>query len=188
MEEAAMRIYPIRTARLTLRWPEMSDASALVRLLSEPSVSRNIPRIRYPYRKADAVAWLRRVRKPRFNHDFGRGYDFTVEMGGTIVGACHLSWNREQRRAFFGYWVGKPYRRQGIATEVSKGLLDFAFAKLGAQRVWAMAFADNLASRRVLEKVGLRQEALLRRNTILHGRWRDDACYGVLRAEWRPGS
>jgi len=80
---------------------------------------------------------------------------------------------------FFGYWVGKPYRRQGIATEVSKGLLDFAFAKLGAQRVWAMAFADNLASRRVLEKVGLRQEALLRRNTILHGRWRDDACYGV---------
>jgi len=84
--------------------------------------------------------------------------------------------------------VGKPYRRQGIATEVSKGLLDFAFAKLGAQRVWAMAFADNLASRRVLEKVGLRQEALLRRNTILHGRWRDDALLWGAPREWRPGS
>jgi RimJ/RimL family protein N-acetyltransferase len=92
MEAAAMRVYPIRTARLTLRWPEMSDASALVRLLSEPSVSRNIPRIRYPYRKADAVAWLRRVRKPRFDESFGRGYDFMVEVEGEVVGSCHLSW------------------------------------------------------------------------------------------------
>jgi RimJ/RimL family protein N-acetyltransferase len=162
----------------------MSDASALVRLLSEPSVSRNIPRIRYPYRKADAVAWLRRVRKPRFDESFGRGYDFMVEVEGEVVGSCHLSWNVKQRRAFFGYWVGKPYRRQGIATEVSKGLIDFAFARLGAQRVWAMAFADNLASGRVLEKAGLRQEAMLRRNALFRGRWRDDACYGVLRGEW----
>ncbi len=180
-----MRIYPIRTRRLTLRWPEMEDAPVLVKLLSEPSVSRNIPRIPYPYRRADAVKWLRQVRRPRFNPSFGRGYDFMIEMDGAVVGCCHLSWNLKERRAFFGYWVGKPYRGQGIATEVSKGLVDFAFARLGAQRVWAMAFAENTMSRHVLEKAGLMQEALLRRNALFHGRWRDDACYGVLRREWR---
>jgi RimJ/RimL family protein N-acetyltransferase len=183
-EAPAVRIYPIRTARLTLRQPEMRDAATLVKLLSEPAVSRNVPRIRYPYPKADAVAWVRRMRKPRSNSEFGRGYDFMIEMDGTVVGACHLSWHLKQRRGFFGYWVGKPFRGQGIATEVSKGLIDFAFGRLGAERVWAMAFADNLASRAVLEKAGLKQEALLRRNMLMHGRWRDDACYGVLRSEW----
>jgi RimJ/RimL family protein N-acetyltransferase len=162
----------------------MGDAAALVRLLNEPSISRNIPRFRYPYRKADALAWLRRVRKPRNDPSFGRGYDFIIDLEGEIVGACHLSWNLKQRRGFFGYWVGKPYRGQGIATEVARGLVDFAFGRLGAERVWAMAFADNLASRRVLEKAGLKQEALLRRNALFRGRWRDDACYGILRGEW----
>jgi RimJ/RimL family protein N-acetyltransferase len=124
------------------------------------------------------------VRKPRNDPSFGRGYDFIIDLEGEIVGACHLSWNLKQRRGFFGYWVGKPYRGQGIATEVARGLVDFAFGRLGAERVWAMAFADNLASRRVLEKAGLKQEALLRRNALFRGRWRDDACYGILRGEW----
>jgi RimJ/RimL family protein N-acetyltransferase len=180
-----MRIYPIRTARLTLRWPEMRDAARLVELLSEPSVSRNIPRIKYPYTRAMAVKWLRQVRKPRFNPGHGRGYDFMIEMEGVVVGCCHLSWNLKERRAFFGYWVGKPYRGQGIATEVSRGLVDFAFARLGAHRVWAMAFADNATSRHVLQKAGLREEAYLRRVGVFGGRWRDDACYGILRREWR---
>ena len=179
-----MRIYPIRTQRLLLRFPLMSDAPTLVELLSEPSVSRNIPRINYPYTRADAVKWLRRVRKPRFNASFGRGYDFMVEMGGEVVGCCHLSWNLKERRAFFGYWVGRPYRGRGIATEAALGLVDFAFGKLGAERVWAMAFADNLASRAVLRKAGLKQEVLLRRNAFFRGRWRDDACYGALQGEW----
>ena len=178
-----MRIYPIRTQRLLLRFPLMSDAPTLVELLSEPSVSRNIPRINYPYTRADAVKWLRRVRKPRFNASFGRGYDFMVEMAGEVVGCCHLSWNLKERRAFFGYWVGKPYRGQGIATEVARALVDFSFGRLGAERVWALAFADNLASRQVLTKAGLKQEALLRRNAFFHRRWRDDACYGALRGE-----
>ncbi len=179
-----MRIYPIRTERLVLRWPEMSDAPTLVKLLSEPSVSRNIPRIKYPYRREHAVKWLHQVRKPRYNPSFGRGYDFIIEMDGVFVGCCHLSWNLKERLAFFGYWVGKPYRGQGIATEVSRALIDFAFARIGAERVWAMAFADNAASRRVLEKAGLKQEAMMRRSMRFHGRWRDDACYGMLRREW----
>lgn len=180
-----MRIYPIRTERLVLRYPEMRDAAVLVELLSEPSVSQNIPRIKFPYRRKDALEWLHHVRKPRFNPSFGRGWDFMIEMDGRVVGCCHLSWNLKEKRAFFGYWVGKPYRGQGIATEVSKGLIDFAFGRLGAERVWAMAFADNTKSRHVLEKAGLKQEALMRRVMNFHGTWRDDACYGILRREWR---
>ncbi|HKZ59844.1 MAG TPA: GNAT family protein [Candidatus Thermoplasmatota archaeon] len=179
-----MRIYPIRTERLVLRYPEMRDAPVLVKLLGDPSVSRNIPRINYPYRRADALKWLRRVRKPRFNASFGRGYDFMIEVDGEVVGCCHLSWNLKERRAFFGYWVGRPYRGQGIATEAALGLVDFAFGKLGAERVWAMAFADNLASRRVLAKAGLKEEVLMRRNAFFRGQWRDDVGLGVLRSEW----
>lgn len=182
--QEAMRIYPIRTERLLLRYPEMRDAGVLVSLLNEPSVARFIPRWNYPYGRAHALDWLRRVRKPRFHEGFGRGYDFLIEMGGEVVGSCHLSWSLKQRRAFVGYWVGKPYRGQGIAAEAARGLIDFSFGKLGAKRVWAMSFADNLASCRVLEKAGMKREALLRRNAFHRGRWRDDACYGVLREEW----
>ena len=180
-----MRIYPIRTERLTLRYPEMSDAAALVEMLSEPSVAQNIPRIKYPFTRADAVKWLKAVRKPRSDASFGKGYEFMIEMDAQVVGVCHLSWNLKERRAFFGYWVGKRHRGQGVATETAKGLVDFAFARLGADRVWAMAFADNTVSRRVLRRAGLKQEALLRRVFLFHGRWRDDACYGILRREWK---
>lgn len=180
-----MRIYPIRTKRLLLRLPEMRDDAALVELMSDPSIHRNIPRIPYPVTKAYARRWLRRVRKPRRDPNFGRGYEFLIEADGRVVGSCHLSWNVREGRGFFGYWIGKPYRGQGYATEASKGLIDFCFAKLGAQRVWAMAFADNGASRRVLKKAGLREEAPLRKNAFVAGRWRDDACYGVLRSEWK---
>src|SRR5438093_7470471 len=122
-----MRIYPIRTKRLLLRLPEMRDDAALVELMSEPSIHRNIPRIPFPVTQAYARKWLRRVRRPRFDESFGRGYVFIVEMDGEVVGSCHFSWNVKQGRAFFGYWIGKPYRGQGLATELSKGLLDFAF-------------------------------------------------------------
>jgi RimJ/RimL family protein N-acetyltransferase len=185
MEAApVVRFYPRRTQRLVLRRARREDAGALAALLNDRTIARGIPRIRHPYTRKDALKWVRSVSKVRHNETFGWGRDWVVEMDGRIVGACHLSYNPEHARGFFGYWVGKPFRRRGIATEVARALVDLCFSELGAKRVWAMAFADNTASRHVLERAGLKQEALLRKNALIGGRWRDDACYGILRREW----
>ena len=176
--------YPRRTERLVLRRAALQDVDELVPLMSDRTVSRGVPRIPYPYTRADALKWVRWVRNVRHDATYGWGRDWVVRMDGQIVGSCHLSYNKEQARGFFGYWVGKPFRRQGIATEIARAILDLCFRELKAQRVWAMAFADNEASRGVLEKVGMKQEALLRRNAFVKGEWRDDACYGILRREW----
>src|SRR5882672_5496021 len=105
-----MRFYPIRTQRLRLRKPRMTDEARLMELLEDPSVSRYIPLIPYPYRRKDALAYLKRVQRFRQNAEHGRGYDYFIEMDGVVVGSAHLSWNAKQKRALFGYWVGKPFR------------------------------------------------------------------------------
>jgi RimJ/RimL family protein N-acetyltransferase len=89
------------------------------------------------------------------------------------------------RAADFGYTVDRAYWNRGIATEAARGLLDTAFGTLGYHRVWATCDTRNLASRRVLEKLGLRREGELRQDTIRRGAWADTYLYAILKDEWR---
>ncbi|OYO02508.1 GNAT family N-acetyltransferase [Enemella evansiae] len=73
----------------------------------------------------------------------------------------------------------------GIATEVSRELIRIAFTELGLRRLTAGCFADNQASRRVLEKAGLRLEAVTRKECLHRDRgWLDGCLFAILAEEW----
>jgi RimJ/RimL family protein N-acetyltransferase len=91
--------------------------------------------------------------------------------------------NVEQREGDLGYVLRKNLWGQGIATEAARAVLDFAFDALGLHRVWATADPENVASVRVLEKLGMRREGLLRRNIFVRGAFRDSAVYAILEDE-----
>ena len=63
-------------------------------------------------------------------------------------------------------------------------MIDYAFRELDLNRVYAQCYADNPASRRVLEKAGMTHEGTLRQHSFRLGRFADDLQFGILRSEW----
>jgi len=84
-----------------------------------------------------------------------------------------------------GYLLDPRCAGRGFATEIAAELLHVAFEDLGLHRVVADTFADNTASWRVLEKVGMRREKHAHRS-VRHRElgWVDDYEYAILREEW----
>ena len=71
------------------------------------------------------------------------------------------------------------------ATEAARAMMRFGFAELGVHRIWAECVADNVASARVLDQLGMRREARFREHQWARGRWWDTLIYAILDHEWR---
>jgi ribosomal-protein-alanine N-acetyltransferase len=89
------------------------------------------------------------------------------------------------REAEIGFELAAEHWGRGYATELAALLLRFGFLELGLHRVTSYCLAENVASARVLEKVGMRPEGRLRENEWFAGRWWDTLLFGILEAEWR---
>jgi RimJ/RimL family protein N-acetyltransferase len=101
------------------------------------------------------------------------------------MGSCDLRVDRPaQRSGYIGYLVHPDYQRQGVATEVAQLLLRFGFEELGLHRIEATCDPRNLASKRVLEKLGMTLEGTRRQNLLIRDGWRDSLLFGILEDEW----
>jgi ribosomal-protein-alanine N-acetyltransferase len=91
------------------------------------------------------------------------------------------------RRAFrHGLPADGTGRHRGYATEAARVLLRWAFGTLDLNRVQAQTDTRNLASARVLEKLGFVREGTLREDCVVNGEVSDSWVYGLLRREWQP--
>ena len=84
------------------------------------------------------------------------------------------------RRAELGYWVARPFWNQGYASEGARALVRFGFAELGLHRVSAHHYSRNPASGKVMQKIGMRFEGLLRQHVFKWGVFEDIEMYGIL--------
>jgi ribosomal-protein-alanine N-acetyltransferase len=108
-----------------------------------------------------------------------------LTIGGIVWGSS--------RSAQVGYWVDEMFAGQGIIPTVLAMAMDHCFFAVGLHRVEATIRPENQASRRVVEKLGFREEGLRRRALHIDGAWRDHICYaltvedvqGGLLARWR---
>lgn len=76
------------------------------------------------------------------------------------------------------------FQGRGLATEAVVGLLDCLFVRLGKHRVVASVDPRNLASVRLLKRLGMREEAHFRESLLFKGDWVDDAVFAILASEW----
>ena len=83
-----------------------------------------------------------------------------------------------------GYALAPKYHGKGFATEAVKGLVDEAFRKRKAERIFACIFKGNIASRKVAEKAGLSFEGIQRRSSFKNGKWIDDWLLAITRPDW----
>lgn len=82
--------------------------------------------------------------------------------------------------ASMGYWMGAPYARHGHMTDAVRAILPFAFSTLRLHRIEAACIPSNLASIRLLEKVGFQREGYARRYLCIHGVWHDHLLFARL--------
>jgi RimJ/RimL family protein N-acetyltransferase len=153
------------------------DLDALVRHADNPAIAQNLRDVfPSPYTRADGEAWLALAMQ------FQPESSFAIEHAGEAVGGIglHLGKDIERVSAEVGYWLGECVWGRGIATAALAGLTQYAFGAFNLTRIFALPFADNLASRRVLEKAGFTLEAILRNSAIKKGQIRDQALYALI--------
>ena len=112
-------------------------------------------------------------------------FELAVEeiASGRVIGACDLSLI-ERDVVDLGYMLAAPEWGKGFATEIALALIDAAFYDLRAERVISTVDVNNKASIRVLEKIGMRWEAVFRKHRRAKNRWWDCHLYVLPRAVW----
>ena len=177
----------LHTARLRLRPFEDADAHDLFALHSDP----------YVLRYWDAPPWSGPERTERFiaacrqMGEEGTGARLAVDRvsDGAFIGWCSLNgWNPDYRSASLGYCFVEAAWGHGYATEAARVVLEWAFGALDLNRVQTETDTRNVASARVLEKLGFVREGTLREDCIVNGDVSDSWVYGLIRREWRPPS
>lgn len=102
-----------------------------------------------------------------------------------FVGWCTFNeWNPNFRSASLGYCLHQAAWGRGYATEAARALLQWAFDTLEVNRIQSEADSRNVASARVLEKLGFELEGTLREDCIVNGDVSDSWVYGLLRRDW----
>jgi RimJ/RimL family protein N-acetyltransferase len=137
-----------RTSRLFLRRPRAADAVAVARLANDRVIAENTARIPYPYTEAHAAAWI----EDAASEDADRVLLAFLGEGGALVGAGGIEHNADG--AELGYWIGAPFRGQGLGTELARALVDHAFEVWGVDRLTVRCRVTNAASRAVIERCG----------------------------------
>lgn len=119
---------------------------------------------------------------PRVNYHFV----ILLRKPGMIIGGCGIHLNRpDHRTAAIGYCFNNNYWGKGYATETVGALLHLGFEGLGLHRILGTCDTRNIGSARVMEKNGMRQEALFSKNLWQKGEWRDSYLYAILDNEWQ---
>jgi [ribosomal protein S5]-alanine N-acetyltransferase len=154
-----------------------SDADALLRYANNRNIWLNLrDAFPHPYTKQDARAYIRSVRERTLETTFAIAVD--DEAVGSI--GFVLRPDVERVSAEIGYWLAEPFWGRGITTEALIALTRYAIETHGLTRIYALPFAWNIASCRVLEKAGYVLEARLRRSAIKDGRITDQLQYAFI--------
>jgi len=159
-----------------------SDTDSLVEHANNINVARHLrDRFPHPYTKKDAKDFLRHA------CDESDPSNLAIEVDGAAVGAIGYVPGRDVERfsAEIGYWLGEAFWGRGITTEAVALITGHAFSRLNFLRLFALPFADNVASIRVLEKAGYTCEGVLRSSSVKYGVPRDQGLYAKVNARWK---
>lgn len=173
------------TDRLILRPFSLNDAPKVKELAGEWEIAERTATLPHPYEEGMAEAWIGSHQE---TFDKGDGITFAVERKAEeqLVGAIALTINQAHHYGEIGYWIGKPFWSQGYATEAARELLRYAFDELGLNRVQARHMTKNPASGRVMQKIGMQYEGVLRQSVYRWEKFEDVAMYSILRDEYQP--
>src|SRR3972149_6369829 len=114
--------------------------------------------------------------------------NFAVVLDGKVIGEVHLNRREEDKengRAEIVYSLSSHHWNKGLTTEAARAVMDWNFRPQDLNRIFAWCDPKNVGSWRVMEKLGMKREGLLRDHRLWNGEFRDQLYYGILRGEWK---
>jgi RimJ/RimL family protein N-acetyltransferase len=109
----------------------------------------------------------------------------TIRPEDTVRGIVKLARQWEAIREWEVGWAVHPDEwGKGYATEAARYVLDWGFKHLNIHRIVAFCHTSNSASVRVMQKLGMHQDGMLRQTRWLHGEWWDEYIYAILEKDW----
>jgi len=170
----------LETTRLRLRAYREADIPELVPLIGAREIAATTGRIPHPYTVEDTRQFLIRIETEREAR-----MAITLRESDRLMGGVGLRFFDPHEQAELGYWLGVPYWGNGYATEASRAMLRYGFEEMNLHRIFATHFANNPASGRILQKLGMRYEGCQRQHFRKWDQFVDLELYGMLREEWQ---
>ena len=175
----------LRTDRLQLRPFQESDLVPFAAYRSDPEVAR-YQSWSPPYSLDQAMAFLEEMKHAQPGTP-GTWYQLAVEcqVQPGLIGDCAFQvLPDDDRQAQIGFTFSRSFQKRGYAAEAVRRLLDFIFTEYHLHRVTATCDAENLASAKLLERIGMRREGHYRDNIWFKGAWGSEYTYALLKREW----
>ena len=163
------------------KW-ELSDAKDLATALSNKKVQDNLrDGLPYPYTEQDGKEFISAM----LSADESETFAFAITVDNMVIGSIGIfrQGNIHRQTAELGYYIAEEYWSKGIMTEAVKQICEYVFANSDIIRIYAEPFAYNIASCRVLEKVGFQYEGTLRSNAVKNSKVIDMKMYSLLKEE-----
>ena len=174
----------LSTGRLILRPFNLNDAARVRELAGEREVAATTANIPHPYEERMAEEWIA-THEDAFENGTSVTLAIALLSDGSFIGGISLALNAAHHSAELGYWIGKPYWSQGYCTEAASEMLRYGFEIRGLNRVQARHMTKNPASGRVMEKIGMSHEGVLRQSLSRFGVFEDAAMFSILKDEYR---
>lgn len=165
--------------KVTIRSWREDDAKALAELLNNKKIQDKLrDGIPFPYSENDALAFIRAMLSSG-----QEAFAFAIVADGELAGSVGIfrRGNIHRLTAELGYYVGERFWRKGIGSAAVKLACGEVFARSDVIRIFAEPFADNIASCRLLEACGFREEGVMRKNAVKCGEIKDMKLYALLK-------
>lgn len=185
MEHAGTKT--IETSRLTLRRLEPADAEMMFRnWTSDAQVTR--------FLRWEAHKTIDDTRNMLQQWIDNYQYDSTYYWGmylktGEMIGSIGITITSEyDSKGGLGYKIGSRWWNQGYSSEAAKAVIGYMFCNTDIERIASFSSTENIASRRVMEKAGMRYEGLLRHYYKTRDGFHDCTLYGIIREDFYGGN
>jgi RimJ/RimL family protein N-acetyltransferase len=133
------------TNRLEIRHPTIADKQKLMLEIGKWDVAKYLTHVPYPYADEDADKWIQMCKENKLQSN--------IYLDGSLMGGIGLTKKNDDLYEL-GYWIAKSFWGKGYASEAVQGLLHYIAYKKSSITIEANYFVDNIASAKVLEKVG----------------------------------
>ena len=171
-----LRLRPFKPSDVDDLWPHVSDP-ALTRMMSWNAHTE----------RAQTLDFIRRVNASPAS---GTGVGWAIELDGRAAGCVSLesiqfelrAWRLD--RAELGYWIAPPLWGRGMMTEAAQAVVQCGFEVIGLHKIAVGCIAENIGSRRVIEKLGFRPIGRLDDEVWRDGRWWSVLRFELTASEW----
>ncbi|MUL36838.1 GNAT family N-acetyltransferase [Gloeocapsopsis dulcis] len=161
----------LTTKRLLLRQATQEDAKAIFAIFSDSKVTQFHDLDTFTHLD-EAIEVIER-RSKGFESGRGIRWGIACQQDNCLIGSCGFTWDREANAAEVGYELASQFWQQGIMSEALRAILQYGFETTGLQYVIAEVMLENVASKKLLQKLGFQRHGILKQHGFWKGQYHD---------------